>query len=436
MEIQELAKELFQGKEVRVFGTFDKPLFVANDVAKILDIKNVRTSIADFEDYQKDCVHIMDAIGRLRPTTVLTESGLLLLITKSNKPFAKEFTKWVFDEVLPTIRRTGKYDGQNTIDMQKQTELERSVNEKDNKIQHLERKVSELSLGYKPEITYHELDLNNFTNHACVYLFHLKENDYKFGVSGGIDVRHDTHLRDFQKEGCNPKLIKVWKCENMQIMKDTELKIKILAKQNNILVAKYGKKEIITTDDIAHVVTCIDKYVNSQNSRENTVMRIRESELRIAEINANNESKRLDNENLRLQIKLRKLDLQSQHTRTQPPPPAKFIELSPADDNIASEEDAPPIQEEIPVNQPLPAITTPAITVLNAQPPVLDKKQLACNWIQANPPYENETTTDYYKRYNTYDPNGVKVNSFGPLVKTVTKMKTTQGTGGMRRWHR
>ena len=37
----EIFTEMFQSKPVRIFGTFEDPLFVANDIGKILEIKNI-----------------------------------------------------------------------------------------------------------------------------------------------------------------------------------------------------------------------------------------------------------------------------------------------------------------------------------------------------------------------------------------------------------
>lgn len=42
-------------------------------------------------------------------TTVISESGLYKLILKSRKPEAEEFQRWVTEQVLPTIRKTGVY---------------------------------------------------------------------------------------------------------------------------------------------------------------------------------------------------------------------------------------------------------------------------------------------------------------------------------------
>jgi hypothetical protein len=48
-----------------------------------------------------------------RQMTFLTEAGLYYLIMRSNKPEAKLFQRWVVTEILPTIRKTGKYEIQH-----------------------------------------------------------------------------------------------------------------------------------------------------------------------------------------------------------------------------------------------------------------------------------------------------------------------------------
>ena len=84
-------------------------LFVAADVCKILGLKNHRDAVSRLDDDEKDCVGNSDAIGRIRKTLVINESGLYSLIFMSHKPEAKKFRKWVTSEVLPSIRKTGSY---------------------------------------------------------------------------------------------------------------------------------------------------------------------------------------------------------------------------------------------------------------------------------------------------------------------------------------
>ncbi|MBW4690095.1 MAG: hypothetical protein KME40_34715 [Komarekiella atlantica HA4396-MV6] len=113
----------FEGREVRFVGTADKPEWVANDVCIILDID---TSVAvngrkrrknDGSEYFEGGLEpdekgtaIVSTLGGEQEMLTVTEPGLYRLIFKSHKPVAKRFQRWVFHEVLPSLRRTGKYE--------------------------------------------------------------------------------------------------------------------------------------------------------------------------------------------------------------------------------------------------------------------------------------------------------------------------------------
>ena len=99
----------FNRIDVRVITKENEPWFVLNDVCKILELENSRNVTARLDNDEKDYVHIMDAIGRERETTIINESGLYSLIIRSRKSEAKHFKKWVTSEVLPSIRKTGGY---------------------------------------------------------------------------------------------------------------------------------------------------------------------------------------------------------------------------------------------------------------------------------------------------------------------------------------
>jgi prophage antirepressor-like protein len=98
----------FEGHNVRFVGTSDKPEWVAKDVCKCLLIKNVSDALSDLEPQDKGIVLNDTPSGQQEMLTV-TESGLYALIFKSRKPEAKRFKRWVFEEVLPSIRKTGSY---------------------------------------------------------------------------------------------------------------------------------------------------------------------------------------------------------------------------------------------------------------------------------------------------------------------------------------
>lgn len=53
--------------------------------------------------------HLTDNLGRKQKAKFISEGNLYRLIVHSKLPSAERFEKWVFDEVLPTIRKHGSY---------------------------------------------------------------------------------------------------------------------------------------------------------------------------------------------------------------------------------------------------------------------------------------------------------------------------------------
>lgn len=105
----------FEGHPVEVFELNGVVLFNPKDVAEILEIADVKSSIRNFTATQvvklkNSDVHSMH-FRKLNNAgeNFLTESGVYKLVFKSRKPEAERFSDWVTDEVLPTIRKTGGY---------------------------------------------------------------------------------------------------------------------------------------------------------------------------------------------------------------------------------------------------------------------------------------------------------------------------------------
>ncbi|MGH2416380.1 MAG: BRO-N domain-containing protein, partial [Microcystaceae cyanobacterium] len=103
-----LAVFTFENQQVRFVGTIEKPEWIAQDVCHVLGIKRTSDAISPFENDEKGAVTIRTPGGDQEMLTV-TEPGLYRLIFKSRKPVAKRFQRWVFHEVLPSIRKTGSY---------------------------------------------------------------------------------------------------------------------------------------------------------------------------------------------------------------------------------------------------------------------------------------------------------------------------------------
>lgn len=107
--MNDLVKFEFEGDGVRTVVIEDEPWFVAKDVCEILGIVDPKSSVRNLDDDEKG-VHTMPTPGGSQRIFIVSESGLYALIFKSRKENAKRFRKWVTGEVLPQIRKTGKYE--------------------------------------------------------------------------------------------------------------------------------------------------------------------------------------------------------------------------------------------------------------------------------------------------------------------------------------
>lgn len=100
----------FENRKVRSLCIDGQPWFVGNDVTKILGYSNPRDALARHVDEEDKTPDVMIYDGsQNRKMTIINESGLYSLILSSKLPSAKEFKHWITSEVLPQIRKTGKY---------------------------------------------------------------------------------------------------------------------------------------------------------------------------------------------------------------------------------------------------------------------------------------------------------------------------------------
>lgn len=99
--------------ELRTVNVGDKIMFVASDVAKMLGYSNPRKAIIDH------CKGVTkrDTLtnGGIQAINFIPEGDVYRLITHSKLPAAEKFESWVFDEVLPSIRKHGAYMTEDII---------------------------------------------------------------------------------------------------------------------------------------------------------------------------------------------------------------------------------------------------------------------------------------------------------------------------------
>lgn len=104
---------IFENEEfgfIRTITKEDKVLFCASDVAKALGYSNPSKAIGDHCRYLTKCyVPHPQSPNKEIEMTFIPEGDVYRLIVRSKLPSAQKFESWVFDEVLPDIRKYGMY---------------------------------------------------------------------------------------------------------------------------------------------------------------------------------------------------------------------------------------------------------------------------------------------------------------------------------------
>lgn len=112
----------FDNHAIRTITINNEPWFLSIDICNALNIANSRDAInkLDEDEYQtlslKDTVGLTDSIAnQVQSVGVVSESGMYTLILRCRDAVKKgsiphRFRKWVTAEVLPAIRKTGKYE--------------------------------------------------------------------------------------------------------------------------------------------------------------------------------------------------------------------------------------------------------------------------------------------------------------------------------------
>jgi len=120
----------FEHENLECIVLDEEPLFNPFSVGKCLDLKesSVRQYLSEMGNDERFDLKNKDEETAINlkfindhPRFLLRESGLYQLIFKSRKPEAQRFVKWVTNVVLPSIRKTGSYHLESTIEKQLET---------------------------------------------------------------------------------------------------------------------------------------------------------------------------------------------------------------------------------------------------------------------------------------------------------------------------
>ena len=175
----------------------NKPLFRASEIADILEIKQIRSSIRDFDEDERVCIPVLTP-GGVQETLFLTEDGVYSLLMISRKKVAKPFKKWV-KTILRSISSTGKYEVDLTSVKKEVTDNIRV--EYDTKLKEALQREAE---NTKKQIRLHKSDtiIESFKDRYVVYfaIVHDIEEDVfiiKIGSTKTIDSRALTLQNQF-----------------------------------------------------------------------------------------------------------------------------------------------------------------------------------------------------------------------------------------------
>ena len=102
----------YHGSAVRTVEKDGEIWFVAKDVCDVLELTNPTEALKALDDDEKSSLRITEGTsprGGNPNMNIINEGGVYSLVFRSNKPEAKAFSRWVRHEVLPQLRKTGKF---------------------------------------------------------------------------------------------------------------------------------------------------------------------------------------------------------------------------------------------------------------------------------------------------------------------------------------
>ena len=107
MSLQIIKQQDVLGKDFKIYGDYENPLFLAKDVAEWIEHSDVSMMLKGIDSDEK-LIQALFVSGQKREMWFLTENGLYEVLMMSRKPIAKEFKKQV-KIILRDIRKTGGY---------------------------------------------------------------------------------------------------------------------------------------------------------------------------------------------------------------------------------------------------------------------------------------------------------------------------------------
>ena len=100
--LQVINQQEILGKDFKIYGTLESPLFLAKDVAEVIENKNV-SQMLNVVDEDEKAIYNVYTLGGNQDAWFLTEYGLYEVLMQSRKPIAKQFKKQI-KGILKSLR--------------------------------------------------------------------------------------------------------------------------------------------------------------------------------------------------------------------------------------------------------------------------------------------------------------------------------------------
>lgn len=103
--------------EIRTIQKNGEVLFCGKDIAAALGYADPKKAIIQHCKENRVAIYpLIDSMGREQQAKFITEGNVYRLIAHSKLPGAERFERWVFDEVLPSIRKHGAYMTEDVLE--------------------------------------------------------------------------------------------------------------------------------------------------------------------------------------------------------------------------------------------------------------------------------------------------------------------------------
>lgn len=186
---------------VRTIEEDGKILFVATDIAKALGYTNPNKAIGDHCRWvtKREVPHPQSKTKTME-VNVIPEGDIYRLVANSELPNAEKFESWVFDEVIPSIRKNGGYiAGQESLSDDELFEkavlvAQKKIAERDKKIQQLEAETIEMNKAIsemQPKVNYVDLILKSKSTLKVKQI----AQDYGMSAQEFNKILHNLHIQ-------------------------------------------------------------------------------------------------------------------------------------------------------------------------------------------------------------------------------------------------